>query len=179
MWEAESGNLIGVIECRDDVAGGRLRGDRVTAKNSTKNKHFNAISVSPNAGEFVIGGGNSKHVCLYDLRHRLMIKRFSITQNRSLDGVMHILNSKNMKGEVAEHELELDSDLEDEDHWQLRNEADLQLPGSKQLNKAALQKRSTKLAIRVKTLTFSPDGTQFAVASTEGLLLYSLASLFG
>lgn len=118
MWQAEQGNLIGVIECKDDIAGGRLRDDRMTAKKSTKNKHFNAISVSPN-GDYVIGGGNSKHICLYDIRHRLMIRRFAVTQNRSLDGVLHMLNSKNIKGEagVAEHELDIDSDLEEDNDW--------------------------------------------------------------
>ena len=113
------------MDCKDDIAGGRLRDDRVTAKNSTKNKHFNSISVSPN-GDFLIGGGNSKHLCLYDLKHRLMVARYAITQNRSLDGVVHMLNSKHMKGEagVADHELEVDSDMEEENAWEIRNAAD-------------------------------------------------------
>jgi len=120
-WQAEEGHLIGIIDCKDDVAGGRLRDDRVSAKNSTKNKHFNSIAVSPN-GDFILGGGNSKHLCLYDLRHKVMLRRFAVTQNRSLDGVLHMLNSKLVKGEagVADHELDVDSDLE-EDVWQIRN----------------------------------------------------------
>lgn len=105
------------MECKDDIAGGRLRADRMTASNSTKNKHFNSISMSPN-GDFVIGGGNSKHICLYDIKHKLMLTRFAITQNRSLDGILHKLNSKNIKGEAnaAEHEFDVDSDVE-EDAW--------------------------------------------------------------
>jgi periodic tryptophan protein 2 len=89
----------------------------MTAKNSTKNKHFTSIAISPN-GDFVIGGGNSKNICLYDVKHKLMLTRFAITQNRSLDGVLHKLNSKNVKGEagVVDHELDIDSDLE-EDAW--------------------------------------------------------------
>ena len=35
-------------------------------------------------------------------------------------------------------------------------------------------KRSTKLAIKVKKVLFSPDGTSFACATTEGLVVYSL-----
>jgi periodic tryptophan protein 2 len=87
MWQAAEGNLIGIIDCKDDIAGGRLREERVTAKNSSRNKHFNSVAISPN-GEFVIGGGNSKHICLYDLRYKLLMKRFAVTQNRSLDGVL-------------------------------------------------------------------------------------------
>lgn len=115
LWQADEGHLMGIIECKDDIAGGRLRDERVTAKNSTRNKHFNMISISPN-GEFILGGGNSKNICLYDMRFKLLMKRFAVTQNRSLDGTLQILNSKNVKDGMAEHELDIDSDLE-EDAW--------------------------------------------------------------
>jgi periodic tryptophan protein 2 len=103
-----------------------------------------------------------------------MLSRYAITQNRSLDGVLLKLNSKNIKGEVADHELDIDSDLE-EDAWQVRQAADSNMPGAKQKDNANVIKRSTKLAIRVKKIQFSPDGTQFACVTTEGLLIYSLA----
>lgn len=106
----------------------------MTSKNSTRNKHFNSIAVSPN-GEFVIGGGNSKNICLYDMRYKLLMKRFAVTQNRSLDGVLHQLNSKEVKDGMGEHEIDIDSDLE-EDAWQIRNQADANMPGSKKLNNA-------------------------------------------
>ena len=48
------------------------------------------------------------------------MKRFAVTQNRSLDGVLQILNSKDVKDGMAQHELDIDSDLE-EDAWQIRN----------------------------------------------------------
>lgn len=87
IWDTEEGNIKGFIECRADLAGGRLQEDRNTAKSSTKNKHFNTISMSP-GGDYIIGGGNSKNICLYDVRHKILLKRFAITQNRSLDGVL-------------------------------------------------------------------------------------------
>ena len=34
-------------------------------------------------------------------------------------------------------------------------------------------KRNTRLAVRIKCIKFSPDGTQFAAATTEGLIIYS------
>jgi periodic tryptophan protein 2 len=74
---------------------------------------------------------------------------------------------------MAEHELDIDSDL-DEDAWQIRNQADANMPGAKKLNNAQVIKRRTKLAIRIKDIKFSPDGTQFAAATTEGLVIYSL-----
>lgn len=48
------------------------------------------------------------------------------------------------------------------------------MPGAKHKNNANIIKRKTKLAIRIKAVRFSPDGTQFACATTEGLLIYSL-----
>ena len=62
----------------------------------------------------------------------------------------------------------------EEDAWNIRNAADANIPGAKKPNNAQLIKRNTKLAIRVKNVQFSPDGTSFACATTEGLLLYSL-----
>lgn len=91
-----------------------------------------------------------------------------MTQNRSMDGVLHKLNSKNIKeGGIMQHEIdELDSDLE-EDAWQTKDD----LPGVKTTKN--LIKRNVKLAIRVKSIKFSPDGTSFAAATTEGLIIYS------
>ena len=83
----------------------------------------------------MIGGGNSKNICLYDIRNKLLLRRYAITQNRSLDGVLLKLNSKNIKGDVADHELDIDSDLE-EDAWEVRNQADMQMPGSRKPNNA-------------------------------------------
>lgn len=47
------------------------------------------------------------------------------------------------------------------------------MPGARKPNNAEVIKRKTKLAIRIKKVLFSPDGTQFACATTEGLVLYS------
>ena len=125
--------------------------DRNTAKSSTKNKHFTSVDLSPN-GEYVIGGGNSKNICLYDIRNKVMLKRFAITQNRSLDGVLTKLNSKNMKeGGMLQHELDqLDSDL-DEDVWattEASHTQDQGMPGAK--TPQNLLKRRVKLAVRIK-----------------------------
>lgn len=66
-----------------------------------------------------------------------------------------------------QHEIDqLDSDLE-EDAWQTKED----LPGVKSAKN--LIKRNTKLAVRIKCIKFSPDGTQFAAATTEGLVIYS------
>ena len=47
---------------------------------------------------FLLGhaGGASKFVCLYDVTERIMLRRFQISANRSLDGVLDQLNSRNV-----------------------------------------------------------------------------------
>lgn len=45
------------------------------------------------------------------------------------------------------------------------------MPGAKTAKN--LLKRKVKLAVRIKNVCFSPDGTQFAAATTEGLVIYS------
>lgn len=66
VWDMEGATIKTMMECAADIKGGRLRDDRNSAQNSTKNKYFNSICVAP-SGKYVLGGGNSKNVCLYDL----------------------------------------------------------------------------------------------------------------
>ena len=65
---------------------------------------------------------------------------------------------------------QLDSDLE-EDVWATSDRQDSGMPGAKTAKN--LLKRNVKLAVRIKSITFSPDGTQFAAATTEGLIIYT------
>ena len=141
-----------------DVAGGRLAAERATAKKSSKNKHFNSVVYHP-AGELVLAAGNSRFLCLYDVRNKVLLKRFEVTRNRSLDGVLDKLNSKGLA--LAEHADESASEEEEKE----------QLASAKRKN--VLGERAARLAVRNRSLAFSPDGRAFACASTEGLLVYS------
>ena len=59
----------------------------------------------------------------------------------------------------------------EEDAWAAQAKADENMPGAKTAKN--LLKRNVKLAVRIKSIKFSPDGTQFAAATTEGLIIYS------
>jgi periodic tryptophan protein 2 len=174
--------LKGTIEARNDICGGRLESDRMTSKNSTKNKHFTSLSIRSAGGAqggiphaVVIAGGNSKYLCLYDIAHKILLRRFEITQNRSLDGVLDKLNSKKMN-EFGNHEDDVeggDSDENEDENWKGLGGNDEDLPGAKKKPKIG-QRKGTKLALKVRKVCFAPDGKSFAVATTEGLLIYSL-----
>ena len=165
IWDKEDGNLRTTIDWYDDIRGGRLKDDHNVSKKSTKNWYFNSVWFN-STGEFILGGGNSKYICMYDSQHKVLVKRFVISQNRSLDGVLNKLNSKNIN-EFGEFNDENESDAD----WD--KDEDENLPGVKKPNKI---KRTTKLAVKTKSVKFSPDGKSFAWATTEGIIIFGIVN---
>lgn len=47
-------------------------------------------------GSCLFGVGDSHYVCAYDTKHGVLLRKIALTQNRSLDGILHKLNSKNI-----------------------------------------------------------------------------------
>ncbi|CAG8782421.1 27451_t:CDS:2, partial [Racocetra persica] len=92
FWNVENCDQIGSIEGRKDISGGRKANDRTTAANSSA-KSFNSICYTAD-GSCVISGGNSKYICLYDVKEKLLIKKYQISHNLSLDGIREFLNRK-------------------------------------------------------------------------------------
>ncbi|KAJ1948790.1 U3 snoRNP protein [Linderina macrospora] len=165
FWDIAKAAPMGTIEGRRDIAGGRKANDRQTAENSTSGKCFNSLCYSAD-GTAVLGGGNSKFVCLYDRRSKILLRKFQVSKNMSLDGVQEKLNSKNMT-EAGPADL-IDSDGIDSD---TEKAADNSLPGVRSGDKSS---RVLRPEVRTRDVRFSPTGRQWAAASTEGLLIYSL-----
>jgi periodic tryptophan protein 2 len=165
FWNVKDGVQTGLIEGRKDIAGGRKTDDRTTAANSSSGKSFNSLSYTAD-GSCVIAGGNSKHVCLYDVRDGVLLRRWEISQNLSLDGTQDFLDSRKLTEagpvELIDERGEL-SDLEDR--------IDNSLPG---VRNGDMSRRKYRLEARTKCVRFSPTGRSWAAASTEGLLVYSL-----
>jgi periodic tryptophan protein 2 len=44
----------------------------------------------------MLAGGLSKYVCIYAIPPRLLLRKFQLTHNRSLEGVLDKLNSNNL-----------------------------------------------------------------------------------
>lgn len=164
FWDIELGKEVNLIEGRRDIAGGRKVDDRITAANNSSGKAFNSMAYTAD-GTCLIAGGNSKYVVIYDTREGVMVKKFQISQNLSLDGTQEFLDSRLMTeagGEIVDDRGD-ESDLEDR--------LDTTLPGA---GKGDLSKRKYKQEARTKCVRFSPTGRVWAAASTEGLLMYSL-----
>ena len=95
LWDPKEGELVGTIDGLRDIAGGRKTTDRVSAKNNTSSKHFTSVCYSAD-GSCVLAGGKSKFVCIYETQHHMLLKKFQISHNRSLEGVLEMLNSAHM-----------------------------------------------------------------------------------
>lgn len=169
FWSVSDAIQEGGIEGRRDVSGGRKVSDRQTAANAAGTKSFNKITYSAD-GSCILGGGNSKYICLYDVRTGSLLKKFTVSVNTSLDGTQEILNSHDLT-EAGPRAL-IDETGEASD---LEDRMDRTLPGAKRGDDGS---RTTRPEVRVTSVGFSPTGRSFCAASTEGLLIYSLDTEF-
>ncbi|GAA5960716.1 hypothetical protein JCM3765_007302 [Sporobolomyces pararoseus] len=165
LWDLKDAVQRTLIEGRKDISGGRKTDDRVTAQNNSSGKSFNSLSYTAD-GSCLLAGGNSKHVCLYDARDGVLLKRFEISQNLSLDGTQEFLDSRNLTEAGPRESLDDRGEASD-----LEDRLDKSLPGARN---GDLSKRKYRPEARTKCVKFSPSGRSWAAASTEGLLIYSL-----
>ncbi|KAK9830156.1 hypothetical protein WJX72_010038 [[Myrmecia] bisecta] len=168
LWDPLEGELQGTIEGRRDIAGGRQASDRRAAGNSTSGHCFTSLAFTAD-GAFLLAGGASKFVCMYDVAERVMLRRFQISHNRSLDGVLDQLNSRN---QTDAGPIDLINDENSDDEFQLLPPTTAGGPaGADQLPGTGGKKRPV---VRSRAVCLAPTGRAWAAATTEGLLLYSL-----
>lgn len=87
FWDVEKAKLKFEIDGRRDIAGGRKLNDRRSADNNAASRYFTSICYSAD-GSCILAGGNSKYVCIYEVSQQMLLKKFQITCNRNLDGVL-------------------------------------------------------------------------------------------
>jgi periodic tryptophan protein 2 len=166
FWDVALGKQTSVIDGRKDVTGGRKADDRIAANNNASGKAFHSLADSED-GRTLLAGGNSKYVVLYDVKDGVMVKKFQISQNLSLDGTEEFLDSRKI------NDAGVSTDLIDDrgDESDLEDRMDYALPGAA---RGDLSKRRYRQEARTKCVRFSPTGRAWAAASTEGLLIYSV-----
>ena len=166
IFDIQEGKQVGNIDCRRDIISGRNLEDRFTAKNSERSKFFTTINYSFD-GLAIVAGGNNNSICLYDVPNEVLLRRFVVSKNMTLNGTLEFLNSSKMT-EAGSLDL-IDEDGENSD---LEDRIDNTLPGSRK--GGDLSTRKLRPEVRVTSVEFSPTATAFAAASTEGLLIYSV-----
>ena len=165
FWSVSEATQESGIDARRDVSGGRKLADRRTAANVAGTKAFNCIAYSSD-GTCVIAGGNSKYICLYDVQSGILVKRYTVSVNLSIDGTQEFLNSRNLTEAGLLGLIDTQGEASD-----LEDRIDRTLPGTTRGDPST---RRTRPAIRVPATAFSPTGRAFCAATTEGLLVYSL-----
>ncbi|KAG5456977.1 MAG: putative WD repeat protein [Olpidium bornovanus] len=166
FWNPAGGSQTGLIEARRDIAGSRRSNERVAIENSTAGRAFTTLCYTAD-GLRILAGGRGRHVCLYDVASRALLRRFEISRNLSFDGTQDYLNSRLMTEAGPIDLIDDTGDLSD-----LEDRLDLSMPGSQA--HGDLSVRRTRPEARTKCVRFSPTGRAWAAATTEGLLLYSV-----
>lgn len=165
FWSLSEGTQEAGLDGRRDASGGRKATDRRTAANAAGTKAYNTIAYSAD-GSVLLASGNSKYICLYAVETGVLLHKFTVSVNLSLEGTQEFLNSR-LLTEAGPQAL-LDEQGEASD---LEDRMDKSLPGSKRGDAA---QRKTPPEVRVPGVAFAPTGRAFCAASTEGLLIYSL-----
>ncbi|NWR03522.1 PWP2 protein, partial [Paradoxornis webbianus] len=164
FWDHENAVQTGSIEGRHDLQMGRKELDKITAKQAAKGKSFTTLCYSAD-GQSILAGGLSKFVCIYNVKEQILMKKFEISCNYSLDAMEVFCISKETKdffffcGHRTTSLTFINSASE---YCQMPN--------------CDMSYRHFKPEIRVTCVRFCPTGRSWAATTTEGLLLYSLDS---
>ncbi|KAA8579463.1 hypothetical protein FQN60_006556 [Etheostoma spectabile] len=162
FWNPQAATQTGSVAGRHDLETGRKETDKITAKQSAKGKSFTSLCYSAD-GESVLAGGQSKFVCIYNVKEQMLMKKFEISCNLSFDAMEEFLDRRKMT-EFGSLAL-VDEGAGDGDG------VNISLPG---VRRGDMSSRHFKPEIRVSSLRFSPTGRSWAATTTEGLLVYSL-----
>lgn len=166
--EIAVGTLNGNITIFDaktkaQVASIEGRNDLISTNKNEGTKCFKSIEYSAD-GDVILAAGKSKNVCIYHVTDGILLKKFTITLNRSFDCLNKSLNRNKMS------ELDNMAIIEKREDLEGGNEL-LMLPEEQ---KRDVTSRNFKPEINVHCVKFSPTGDSWCAACTEGLIIYSL-----
>jgi periodic tryptophan protein 2 len=95
FWDVKAGAQVCSIDAKGDIHVGRKAADIRTAASNDASAHFSSVAYTAD-GECVLAAGRSRFICLYAVAPKLLLRRWQVTHNRSLDGILDKLSSKGM-----------------------------------------------------------------------------------
>ncbi|KAL7063447.1 hypothetical protein AAHC03_0651 [Spirometra sp. Aus1] len=162
FFDTSDGRQLGSIEGRHDLDVAQVGvDDLVTPHRAAKERKFLSITYSAD-GDHLLAGGDSKYICLYSVPDRLLLKRFEVTINMSLQGVQEAHDRRKF---LSAYSAEAAAAKEE------GREA-LPLPGVRTGDDHS--RRWWRPDVRVTSVRFSPTGDAFAATATEGVFVYAL-----
>ncbi|CAH8562391.1 unnamed protein product [Heterobilharzia americana] len=164
FYDPNEGVELGTIDGHRDLGVSQTNeNDLVTPRRAAEAKKFQTIAYSVD-GEHLLAGGDSKYVCLYSVPDKLLLKRFEVTCNLSLDGVQEVHDRRNY---LSRFSIETMNAKE-------AQRPSLRIPST--VKGEDRSRRQWKPEVKVSAVGFSPTGDAFAATTTEGVLVYSLPS---
>lgn len=139
IWDVKDVQILFTFDVNRDIQGGRSSKDSFGATKNQNLKYLNSLEYSKD-GQYLIGGGNSKYLCVYDTKFRILIRKIVISNNMSLDGMKLKINFSRI-------------DQENQNIEESENENNDNLPGAKNYD---VSKRSTKrIPVQVHQIEYS------------------------
>lgn len=164
VWEAHDSRLIAIIDCRRDLAfddrGLRHSGTQHVRRND---RHFNALSYSVD-GRCILAGGSSRFVCVYNLRQKVLVKKFRVSSHRRASKLTDDGDDDSEDDDIfaRAHRHTAEDDEDDDDA----------LPGAKRAKVSGA--KLARATARVNSVAFSPTGRAFVAVAPGAILVYSL-----
>lgn len=107
FFDVDSAEMICVIEGKKDLG----ISQNIESELAEKDKYFNSITYTGD-GEYVLAAGKSKFICIYNVSERILLKKFKMTYNLSMNGFFDFIS----KRKVAEFGFNIESIKEREDN---------------------------------------------------------------
>lgn len=86
IFQVRGGSQVASIDGRNDLGASVLETDLTSGQKNKESRYFSTMAYSAD-GETILAAGKSKFVCIYHASSGLLLKKFEITQNFSLDGL--------------------------------------------------------------------------------------------
>ncbi|KRZ32401.1 Periodic tryptophan protein 2 -like protein [Trichinella pseudospiralis] len=165
VFDWRAGIQICSIEGRLDLEPLRSDSTVLTAEKLAPTRFYTTLCFSPD-GQFIFAAGKSPFVCIYHLKQQLIMKKFKITSNQSIDYVDDYLDKRKLSefGNLALVDM-------GDDDMNLENCGKINLPGCRISDPGV---RSFKPEFYISKIEMSPTARAWAACSNEGLLIYSL-----
>ncbi|KAL5111919.1 hypothetical protein TcWFU_004215 [Taenia crassiceps] len=162
LFDPAEGIQLGSIEGHCDLDVAQVSNeDHVTPHRAAKERKFLSIAYSAD-GQHLLAAGDSKFICLYSVPERLLVKRFELTVNLSLEGVQEAHDRRRYLATFGAEAAAARAD----------HRSALLLPGVRSGDDHC--RRWWRPDVRVASVSFAPTGDAFAVAATEGVFVYTL-----
>lgn len=176
VWDTNNGQLKSIIDGKNDLKLGRTIFDKRTSERiNNTTAYFTSICYSID-GKCILAGGNSNYICIYDISSKLLIARYTITNNLSYQGIKQKLSTKNIDKITGINLYDINDDNSqsdnDNDNNIKKDKKKNILPGAKRIVDNSI--RDVLPTIRIKHVHFSPTGLQWSICTNDGVIIYAL-----